>query len=236
MTDTVPPATTTASTLQLDALPLFPLQLVLFPGAQLALKIFEARYLDLVSNCMRQGQPFGVVCLRAGDEAGHSTGAASGATANAKTDTITGKPAVQLHSVGTLAHIEELDAEQTGILRLRCVGGQRFKITGDATQRSNGLWVAPVQLLRPDPARAPGPAVQPAVQALADAIQQLLAHDHAPFAPPYRLEDAGWVANRWCELLPVDLDAKQKLMEMDDPLIRLSLVDGFLRDKKIVVG
>ncbi len=236
MPDTVPPAipptAPTGSALQLDALPLFPLQLVLFPGAQLALKIFEARYLDLVSNCMRSGQPFGVVCLRAGYEAGH----ASDALATAPIDTVTGKPAVQLHSVGTLAHIEELDAEQSGILRLRCVGGQRFKITGAASQRSNGLWVAPVQLLRADPARAPGPAVQPAVQALADAIQQLLAHDHAPFAPPYRLDDAGWVANRWCELLPVDLDAKQKLMEMDDPLIRLSLVDGFLRDKKIVVG
>jgi uncharacterized protein len=225
MSDAVTP---TETPLQLDALPLFPLQLVLFPGAQLALKIFEARYLDLVSQCMRQRQPFGVVCLRVGDEAGHA--------ADAAIDTATGKPAVQLYSVGTLAHIEELDAEQSGILRLRCVGGQRFKITGAASQRSNGLWVAPVQLLRADAARAPGPAVQPAVQALADAIQQLLAHDHAPFAPPYRLDDAGWVANRWCELLPVDLAAKQKLMEMDDPLIRLSLVDGFLRDKKIVVG
>jgi uncharacterized protein len=235
----MPDTTTTAAETQLplDALPLFPLQLVLFPGAQLALKIFEARYLDLVSQCMRQRQPFGVVCLRVGDEAGH---AADGRTAATGTDGVkdstTGKPAVQLYSVGTLAHIEELDAEQSGILRLRCVGGQRFKITGAASQRSNGLWVAPVQLVRADPPRAPGPAVQPAVQALGDAIQQLLAHDHAPFAPPYRLDDAGWVANRWCELLPVDLAAKQKLMEMDDPIIRLSLVDGFLRDKKIVVG
>jgi uncharacterized protein len=228
-------ATPTDTPLQLDALPLFPLQLVLFPGAQLALKIFEARYLDLVSQCMRQRQPFGVVCLREGAEAGHAADTTT-TTPGQTTDTVTGKPAVQLYSVGTLAHIEELDAEQSGILRLRCVGGQRFKITGAASQRSNGLWVAPVQLVRADPPRAPGPAVQPAVQALADAIQQLLAHDHAPFAPPYRLDDAGWVANRWCELLPVDLAAKQKLMEMDDPLIRLSLVDGFLRDKKIVVG
>jgi Lon protease-like protein len=33
-------------------------------------------------------------------------------------------------------------------------------------------------------------------------------------APPYRLDDAGWVANRWCELLPVPLAAKQKLMAL----------------------
>jgi uncharacterized protein len=44
------------------------------------------------------------------------------------------------------------------------------------------------------------------------------------------------VANRWCELLPITLAAKQKLMELDDPVIRLSLVDGFLRDKKVVIG
>ena len=49
-------------------------------------------------------------------------------------------------------------------------------------------------------------------------------------------DDAGWVANRWCELLPISLAAKQKLMELDDPVIRLSIVDGYLRDKKVVVG
>ena len=60
--------------------------------------------------------------------------------------------------------------------------------------------------------------------------------DRLPFAPPFRLDDAGWVANRWCELLPVSLAAKQKLMALEDPVIRLSLVDGYLRDKKVVVG
>ena len=56
------------------------------------------------------------------------------------------------------------------------------------------------------------------------------------FAKPYRLDDAGWVANRWCELLPITMAAKQKLMELEDPVIRLSLVDGYLRDKNVVVG
>ena len=54
--------------------------------------------------------------------------------------------------------------------------------------------------------------------------------------PPYRLDDCGWVANRWCELLPLPLAARQKLMALDDPVIRLSLVDGYLRDKKVIVG
>jgi Lon protease-like protein len=74
------------------------------------------------------------------------------------------------------------------------------------------------------------------VTALADAIRRLQETDRLPFAPPFRLDDAGWVANRWCELLPVPLAAKQKLMALEDPVIRLSLVDGYLRDKKVVVG
>jgi hypothetical protein len=53
---------------------------------------------------------------------------------------------------------------------------------------------------------------------------------------PLRFDDAGWVANRWCELLPVSLAAKQKLMELEDPEVRLRLVDEFLRSKQVVRG
>jgi Lon protease-like protein len=199
-------------------LPLFPLRLVLFPGALLALKIFEARYLDLMTDCMRSRQPFGVVCLQQGAEVARN------------------EQSVRLESVGTLAHLDEVDAEQPGILRVRCTGGQRFRIVGAPTQRENGLWTAHVEHLTPDATRTPGPAVLPTVTALAEAIRKLQAQDQQPFLSPYRLDDAGWVANRWCELLPVSLAAKQKLMELDDPVIRLSLVDGFLRDKHVIVG
>jgi uncharacterized protein len=191
---------------------------VLFPGAVLGLKVFEARYLDLMSQCMRSQQPFGVVCLQKGAEAGPQAKAA------------------RMETVGTLAHIEEVDAEQTGILRVRCLGGQRFRIRGEPTQQDNGLWVAKAKAVAPDVVRMPGPAVLQTVTALAEAIRKLQTQDQVPFAPPYQLDDAGWVANRWCELLPISLAAKQKLMELDDPVIRLSLVDGYLRDKKVVIG
>jgi uncharacterized protein len=201
-----------------NPLPLFPLQMVLFPGAVLGLKVFEARYLDLMSQCMRSQQAFGVVCLQKGAEAGQQAKAA------------------RMETVGTLAHIEEVDAEQTGILRVRCLGGQRFRIRGEPMQQDNGLWVAKVKAIAPDVVRMPGPAVLQTVTALAEAIRKLQTQDQVPFAPPYQLDDAGWVANRWCELLPISLAAKQKLMELDDPVIRLSLVDGYLRDKKVVIG
>jgi uncharacterized protein len=210
----------TMSTALPNPLPLFPLQMVLFPGAVLGLKVFEARYLDLMSECLRSQQPFGVLCLQKGAEVNFGD---------------KGK-AAQMEAVGTLAHIEEVDAEQTGILRVRCRGGQRFRLRGDPMQQANGLWVAKAKLIAPDTPRMPGPAVLQTVSALAEAIKKLQTQDQVPFAPPYQLDDSGWVANRWCELLPISLSAKQKLMALDDPVIRLSLVDGYLRDKKVVVG
>lgn len=202
-------------------LPLFPLRTVLFPGALLSLKVFETRYLDLMSDCLRQGMPFGVVCLRQGAETGRS-----GA----------GEAVTLLEDVGVLVRIDDIDAEQAGILNVHCTGMQRFRRVGTPGQHDNGLWHSQAELMADDPPRAPGPAMASTVSALAEAIAKLKEHDQQPFAEPYRLDDAGWVANRWCELLPVSRAAKQKLMALDDPVIRLSLVDGFLRDKKVVIG
>ena len=199
-------------------LPLFPLQMVMFPDALLDLRIFEARYLDLMSECMRTRQSFGVICLKAGAEAGRQPGA------------------VQMEDVGVLALLDDVDADEPGILHVRCHGGARFRVQGKPRQRDNGLWVTQAEVLPPDTVRLPGPAMLHTVQALAEAIKKLQASDRVPFAAPYRLDEAGWVANRWCELLPITLAAKQKLMALDDPVIRLSLVDGFLRDKKVVIG
>ncbi len=199
-----------------NPLPLFPLQTVLFPGGLLPLKVFEARYLDLMGHCMRSGEPFGVVCMSRGTEVG----------ANAE--------GVRIESVGVLAHIEDVDAEQAGILQVRCVGGSRLRLLQAPAQRPNGLWEAPAELIEADTARLPEVSLQPAVEALQQALAQLLAQDIKPFAEPLQWRDAGWVANRWCELLPITLAAKQRLMELEDPAIRLQLVDEFLRSKQVL--
>jgi Lon protease-like protein len=199
-------------------LSLFPLNLVLFPGAVLALRVFEPRYVDLVSECMKGGVGFGVVCLKKGS------------------DTSRSPTLVDFESVGVLAKIEEVDAEQAGILRLRCSGQSRFRLQGAPWQRDDGLWQSAVEPIAADTRRVPGPTMLQTVNALAEAIRKLQQLDKVPFAEPYRLDDAGWVANRWCELLPVPLAAKQKLMELADPMVRLSIVDGYLRDKKVVLG
>lgn len=198
------------------ALPLFPLQTVLFPGGLLSLKVFEARYLDLVSRCLRSGSGFGVVCLRQGREAGR------------------GPEPVLFEDVGVHAHIDQVDGDQPGILRVRCIGQERFRLTGTPQQGGDGLWQSAVTGLEPDARRTPGPAMFETVKALSNAIASLRERGQLPFAEPFRLDDAGWVANRWCELLPIPLAAKQKLMALEDPVVRLSVVDGYLRDKQVV--
>lgn len=195
-------------------LPLFPLRAVLFPGGLLQLKVFEARYVDLTTRCLRDQTPFGVVCLRQGQEAGAG--------------------AVELEPVGTFAHIDAVDAEQAGILRVRCTGGSRFALDGAPQQASDGLWSARVVPIEDDPAEMPAPAMLGTVSALAQAIANLKAQGHLPFQEPYRLDDAGWVANRWSELLPIPLAARQKLMALESSALRLQIVDEYLRGNQLV--
>jgi Lon protease-like protein len=197
------------------ALPLFPLRSVLFPGGLLTLKVFEARYLDLVGDCLRRQQPFGVVCLLRGSD-------------------VRSDDAVQFEGVGVLARLDEVDSEQPGLLRVRCTGTQRFRLASAASQLSDGLWVADVNVLPDDAAVLPAPALRATVQALANAIARLKTQGSLPIHEPYRLDDAAWVANRWCELLPIPLGAKQKLMELDDAQLRLQLVHDYLRGNGVV--
>jgi Lon protease-like protein len=195
---------------------LFPLKSVLFPGARLHLKVFEARYLDLVSECLRTRAPFGVVCIRgAGRE--------------------TGRTELQFEPDGVLAHIDEVDAEGPNLLRVQCRGGERFSLVGTADQQPDGLWTARVRTLPADDVVTPEPALFATVQALQQVIASLREqHGHAPFAEPFALDDAGWVANRWCEVLPIPLAARQKLMMLPDPQARLRLVHEYLKGKGVV--
>jgi Lon protease-like protein len=204
---------TTAPVLPDPELPLFPLRTVLFPDGLLELKIFEARYLDLISRCMRESRPFGVVCLKSGRE--------------------TGGPAddVSLHGVGTLAELIDVDAAQAGILNVRCRGTRRFML-GATRRQTDGLWLGDASALDDDPTVAPAAAQAHIARSLADAVAALAAQGATPFLEPHRFDSAGWVANRWCEILPLDVEAKQRLMALADPLARLEIVDSMMRVKR----
>jgi Lon protease-like protein len=198
-----------------SALPLFPLRSVLFPGGLLSLKVFEARYLDLVSQCLRTQRPFGVIALRQGQEVRREG------------------DAVAFEAVGCLAELIEVDSEQAGILQVRCRGTQRFRVSA-TRQRDDGLWLAMVDWIDPDERVPPSEGFIDSVRALANAIQMLRQRGPLPFLEPFLFDEAGWIANRWCEILPIPLAARQKLMELEDPQVRLKLVDQFLRSKGII--
>ena len=199
----------------LTALPLFPLRSVLFPDGLLRLKVFEARYLDLVSACLREGKPFGEVALRSGAGGGAAAGAA------------------ECEREGTPAEPVSVDSAQPGILQVSCRGTQRFEVISTA-QQADGLWVAQALSIADDDDTAPTAELIETVRGLAGAMKALRAQGAEPFVEPYRFERAGWVANRWCEILPISLAAKQKLLELQDPLVRLKLVDEYLRGKGVV--
>lgn len=199
--------------LTLTSLPLFPLGTVLYPGGVLPLRIFEVRYLDMIGKCHKAGAPFGVVALRQGHEV-RQPGASEA-----------------FAEVGTLATIESLAAPQPGLLLIRCAGTQRFRLTAQE-QLKHGLWIGDVTRIEPDQRVAVPPDLQPVADALGRLLEglQLRAEDDAgiPVAQPWQLDDCGWVANRWCELLPIQLELKQRLMELDNPLLRLELVGDIL--------
>jgi uncharacterized protein len=199
-------------------LELFPLRSVLFPDGLLRLRVFEARYLDLVSRCLRESRPFGVVALRHGTEV-RQAGA--------------GADQVELMPVGTLAQHLVVDSAEAGILQLQCCGGPRFTLL-QPHQLADGLWTCKAEWLAPDEAATPEPSHVGSVKGLANAMATLKAQGTEPFLAPHRFGEAGWVANRWCEILPIPLAAKQKLMELPDPGVRLQLVDAFLRSKGVV--
>jgi Lon protease-like protein len=213
MIDAPAPRISVSAALTLQSLPLFPLGAVLFPGGVISLRIFEVRYLDMIGRCHKAGAPFGVVSLTQGAEV--RTPGSQEAFAH----------------VGTLATIAEYESPQPGLMLVRAAGLQRFRITS-RDQLKHGLWVADVESVANDKGVPVPDDLQLAADALAKVIRSLQQRapspGQAPVPEPWHLDDCGWVANRWCELLPLPLPLKQQLMELDNPLVRLELVSDVL--------
>jgi Lon protease-like protein len=200
------------------ALPLFPLRSVLFPGGLLSLRIFEARYLDMLTTCLREERAFGVVCLTQGQEVKQAGDA----------------NALRFEAIGTLAHVVDVDADTPGLLHIRCSGGARFECRRTHLA-SDGLWWADEAVCLDDDAQLPpGPEGQPAADALGRALAVLDVQQPGLMPHERQLDNAGWVANRWCELLPISLQARQRLLALSDPLARLQVVHAFLAQQQLL--
>lgn len=190
-------------------IPLFTLGSVLFPGGILSLKVFEQRYLDMAADCLRRKTPFGICLIASGKEVG--------ATATP-------------HPVGTLAHVVDADMQQLGILLLKVRGGQRFRIIDSAAQ-PDGLLRGTVELID-EPMEQAVPDAQQGLVPLLEKIVNDLGPEKMP--APHEFNDATWVGYRLAEILPVKALAKQKLLELDDPVSRLEIIHTYLAQRQLV--
>jgi Lon protease-like protein len=187
-------------------LPLFPLGTVLFPGGPLTLRIFEPRYVEMVGRCMKEMTGFGVVLLVQGREAGAGT--------------------IATAAIGTEAKIVDFYQLDDGLLGLTCIGQRRFRLKR-AWRQENGLNVGEVEDLPADPARP----VPDDCSHLPPMLQRLFPKlgDPYSFVEPH-WGDAGWIANRVAEISPLDVETKQALLQMDDPLARLRELAPLVRE------
>ncbi|CAG9270266.1 LON peptidase substrate-binding domain-containing protein [Paraburkholderia unamae] len=209
-----------SSTAVLADLPLFPLHTVLFPGGLLPLKIFEARYLDMASECLREHTPFGVCLLKSGAEVAQHY-----------------EPAVP-EPVGCLAVIDQCDAETIGMLHIQTHGTQRFQLLSHRVE-ADGLLVGMAELIPEDiPLEGSGQLAK--FGACAEVLERIIAtireRDPAslPFAEPFRFDDPSWVSNRLAEVLPIALRARQKLMELNDAGARIDVVHHYMQQHQLL--
>ena len=196
-------------------IPLFPLGTTLFPGGIIALKIFEARYLDMMKRCLREDTPFGVVSIL-----------------DSKPIDSDANTAANFSNIGTLAKLEEFDAIQPALYMTKSYGTQRFKLIS-IKQEADGLWMGEVELIEPDP-EMPLAKEHEKVAALLNEIisviksEDLLGDD--VFKTPINLGDCGWVSNRLAELLPLPAAQKNHLLAQSNPRIRLDLISEIIED------
>ena len=185
-------------------IPLFPLNTVLFPGGVLPLRIFEPRYLDMISACMRNNTPFGVALIRDGTE--------------------TGKAATT-YDLGTLVNIDYFHTFNDGVLGITARGQKRFRIHRRSVQPDQ-LVIAEVETIVNEPGAELPAQFRPLAEML-EGIMQRLGQPYLKLTP--RFDDASWVGARLTELLPIGLDQKQYFLLLDDPIQRLERLEEVLK-------
>jgi Lon protease-like protein len=184
-------------------IPLFPLGTVLFPGGLLPLRIFEQRYLQMAKRCLKDETPFGVCLIREGAEVG--------------------APATP-EPVGCLARIQHWDMQQLGLLQIVAQGTERFRVHDHQVQ-ADGLVLGSVEMLP----EAPDVPVPERFTLCRELLERIAAeHGEDLFAKPFCFDSSAWVGARLAEVLPLPVASRQRLLEFDDPLMRLGVLQQLL--------
>jgi Lon protease-like protein len=192
---------------ELQEIALFPLRSVAFPGSRIALQIFERRYIDLVTACLKSSSGFGICLLKQGDEV------------------VVNKTKQTIHRTGTLVKIADWDQLENGLLGITVEGTAKFKID-DCWQEDTGLLHAKVEFSETDVVGGQEIPLQDEHSGLADLLESLENHplvEQKNLTINYdNLWDLGW---RLSDLMPLEVEQKQELLEFDDPWQRIEKIE-----------
>ena len=193
-------------------IPLFPLRVVMFPRGRLNLQIFERRYIDLVTHCMRTSSGFGICLLKEGEEV------------------IQEGTNQTIHRTGTYSNIIDWDQLENGLLGITVEGSAKFSIE-DCWQSDSGVLQGNVQFNETDNVGRETIPLDDQYTALADLLQNLESHplvEQKKLIIDYNnLWDLGW---RLSELIPIEIEQKQQLLEIDDPWKRIQSIEQLVSD------
>ena len=185
-----------------EDLPIFPLRTILFPDSKLPLRIFEPRYIDMVSRSMREDSEFGIILSRES----------------------TDPKMFETYDTGTLAKIIDWDQGVDGLLGITTIGTQKFRLK-DLNKQEDGLNIGTIERIEREGDYKPTKEFRHLVellQAILDDVN-IYGDDEKNF------ESAAWISYRFAEILPLRIEDKQKCLEIDDPIIRLNFLEPLIK-------
>ena len=185
-----------------QGVPIFPLRTILFPGSKLPLRIFEPRYLDMVSHCMRSNIEFGIVLSRKVPQPGM----------------------LETYATGTLATIIDWNQGDDGLLGITTLGTNKFELLS-MTKQEDGLNIGDIRIVEKEEDFKAPPNFDNLISLLKAILEDIdLYHERDKF-----FESASWVSFRFAEILPLKIEDKQKCLEFDDPILRLNFLEPLIK-------
>ena len=185
-----------------QGVPIFPLRTILFPGSKLPLRIFEPRYLDMVSLCMRSNIEFGIVLSRKVPQPGM----------------------FETYATGTLAKIIDWNQGDDGLLGITTLGTNKFELLS-ITKQEDGLNIGEIRIVEKEEDFKAPPNFDNMISLLEAILEDVdLYHERDKF-----FESASWVSFRFAEILPLKIEDKQKCLEFDDPILRLNFLEPLIK-------
>ena len=185
-----------------QGVPIFPLHTILFPGSKLPLRIFEPRYLDMISHCMRSNTEFGIVLSRKVPQPGM----------------------LETYAIGTLATIIDWNQGEDGLLGITTLGTNKFELLA-MTKLEDGLNIGEIKIIeKEEDFKAP-----PNFDNMTSLLEAIL-EDIGLYQQKEKFFDsASWISFRFAEILPLKIEDKQKCLEFDDPILRLNFLEPLIK-------